>query len=189
FAFGAKPFVVVRLHALRVLDQRLELGQPSLLGHSSCLELLVATPRRCELAPGSASSRAALLLGVADERVENLELIRGSAKSPLLELPRHCDQPVRRAGHVLPGGASAPGVSAGPAVGEDAPGQHEALLVAGAELRQGFEAVLLEERRRQVELGLDVRLLALRADEARLALRAEQQADRLRQDRLAGPGL
>ena len=36
-----------------------------------------------------------------------------------------------------------------------------------------------------VELGLDVRLLAARPDERLVALRAEQEPDRLREDRLA----
>ena len=45
------------------------------------------------------------------------------------------------------------------------------------------------ELRREIELRLDVRLLAGRADERVVALRAEEQAERLREDRLAGAGL
>src|SRR6185437_4196137 len=42
---------------------------------------------------------------------------------------------------------------------------------------------------RQVELRLDVRLAAGRADQRRLALRAEQEADRAGEDGLPGAGL
>ena len=48
---------------------------------------------------------------------------------------------------------------------------------------------VLEEPVGHVELRLDVRLARGRADGTGIALDAEQQADRLREDRLAGSGL
>ncbi len=55
-----------------------------------------------------------------------------------------------------------------------------AVLVLRPQLGERLELVA-----GQVELRLDVRLLAGRADERVVALRAEQQAERLREDRLA----
>src|SRR5205807_9671760 len=126
---------------------------------------------------------------LADERIEDVELVRGTAEAPLLELPGHRDQSLRRARDVLTGGAAAPRVRARATVGEDASREHEPVLVLGSELRQRVERFLLEQCRRKVELGFDIRLLRARADEGGVALGPEQQPDGLREDRLAGPGL
>src|SRR5206468_3634542 len=48
---------------------------------------------------------------------------------------------------------------------------------------------LLQEPVREVELGLDVCLLAAGSDQRRIASRAQEQADRLREDRLSSAGL
>ena len=70
-----------------------------------------------------------------------------------------------------------------------APGEHEARFVLGRELGEPGQLLVLEEALRQVELGLDVGLTGRGADRARVALRAEQEADRLREDRLPGARL
>jgi hypothetical protein len=57
------------------------------------------------------------------------------------------------------------------------------------ELREHRELVVVEEAVRRIELGLDVRVDAVRPDERRVPARAEQEADRLGEDRLAGAGL
>ena len=111
------------------------------------------------------------------------------AEPPLLELTGHRDQPVGRSRDVLARRTASPGVSARAAVGEDAAGDDQAVLVGGPKLGERLEAVVLEERAREVELGLHVGLVAVGADERRFASRAEQEADGLRQDRLAGAGL
>ena len=67
--------------------------------------------------------------------------------------------------------------------------QHEALLALRLQLPQRLQLVLVEEPRPQLELSLDIRLVGAGADEARFALRAEQEPDRLREDRLPGAGL
>ena len=63
------------------------------------------------------------------------------------------------------------------------------MFVRRSQLGEGGELVLLQDARSQIDLGLDVRLVAVRPDEGGIALRAEQEADRLREDRLAGSGL
>ena len=57
------------------------------------------------------------------------------------------------------------------------------------EVGERLEAVLVEQARRQLELGLDVGLVGGRAEEARVALRPEEEPDGLGEDRLARTGL
>jgi hypothetical protein len=189
FAFCAEPLLVVRLQALRVLDERAQLGDSSLGRRLARLELGVAAPRLERLPPRHARVSAPCSLLVADKRIQNVELVGGACKPSLLELPRHSDRPFGDHGEILTCRASSPRVGAGPSVGEDPAGQHEAVLALRAELRECFGTLLLEDRLRQIELRLDVRLVRARADEARVALRAEQETDRLGEDRLAGAGL
>src|SRR5205823_15010603 len=85
-------------------------------------------------------------------------------------------------------GASTPGVGAGAAVAEDAPREHQPVLVLRPELGEG-RVQLVEEAGRRVELRLDVRLPALRPDERRVTAIADQEADGLRENGLAGAGL
>ena len=136
-----------------------------------------------EPAPGGARLRP---VG-AGEGVEHGELERRAREPPLLELPGHGDQPLGRCGHVLAGHAASPGVGTRAPVREDAAGEHERLLALGLELGE-----LAQRPRRpsgQVELRLDVGLRPGRPDHRRIGARAEQHAERLRQDRLAGARL
>src|SRR5439155_22883630 len=132
---------------------------------------------------------AALRLLLADERVEQPELVSGPGEPALFELPGHRDQALCGCGEIVAGGGAAPGVRAGAAVREDAAREHEALLILGAELGERLQLVLLEEAGGRVELGLDVGFVAVRSDERGVTARAEQEPDRLREDRLAGAGL
>src|SRR4029077_13411050 len=75
-----------------------------------------------------------------------------------------------------------PRVRARPAVGEDAAGDDERVLVLRPQIGGLFKLG-------EIELRLDVRLLARGADERVVALGTEQETERLGQDRLAGPGL
>ena len=60
---------------------------------------------------------------------------------------------------------------------------------SGASSSVAAQLVVVEEPVGHVELGLDVGLRACRADDSRVALGAEEQADGLGQDRLAGARL
>ena len=138
----------------------------------------------------TASSRQArrasrTVLGRARERVEHRELVARPREPPLLELAAHREQALDRGGDVLARGAAPPRVGARAPVGEDPPRDDERLLALGPQLRERAERVVVG----QVELRLDVRLAAGRADRRRVAARAEQQADRVREDRLARAGL
>ena len=124
---------------------------------------------------------AELLL--AAEAVEHLELVGRPREAPLLELPRHREHALDGGGDVLPRGGPAPGVGARAAVAEDAARDEQRVLVFRAQPAELVE--LLGE----IELRLDVCLLAGGADERVVALRPEQEADRLGEDRLAGAGL
>ena len=188
-ALVAQRLLAAGLEALRRLDERGQLAQARLLGGGPARQLVVALAGRAELPPRQPGLTAAAELLLADEGVEHVELVGGAAEAALLELARHRDQALGGGGEVLARDGAAPGVGARAAVAEDAPGQHEPGLVLGRQLGERGELVVVEEPLRDVELGLDVGLAAGRADDAGVALRPEQQADRLGQDRLAGARL
>ena len=188
-ALVAQRLLAALLEALGRLGERRQLAQARLLGCGAARQLVVALAGGGELAPGEPGLAAAAQLLVADEAVEDVELVRGPAEPALLELARHRDQALGGGGEILARDRAAPGVRARAAVGEDAPREHEAGLVLGRQLREPAELLVVEEAVGHVELGLDVRLRPGCADDAGVALRAEQQPDRLGQDRLAGARL
>jgi hypothetical protein len=183
-ALGAELVLGRRLEAVRVLDEGAELGHPRLGGRRVLPQLVLATARGGQLAPGGAERGAALLLLVAGEGVEHVELVGGPRETALLELARHRDQSFCRGGDVLAGGAAAPDIGARAAVREDAAREDEAVLVLWPQLGDRRQ-VVVEERGRRVELGLHVGVVAVRPDERGFAARAQQQPDRLGEDRLA----
>ena len=142
-----------------------------------------------ELAPREPRLTAAAKLLLAAVRVEHVELIRGPGKSALLELAGHRDQPLGGGREVLARDGTAPRVRARAPVGEDPPRKHEAGLVLRRELGESGELLVLEEALRQVELRFDVGLAGGGADRPRVTLRAEQEPDRLGEDRLPRTGL
>ena len=73
--------------------------------------------------------------------------------------------------------------------GRAAAREDEPLLAVWPQIGERLEAVLVEQPLRQLELGLDVGLVGGRAEKAGVALRSEQEPDRLGEDRLAGTGL
>ena len=180
-AVGAQLVLAARVEPFRVLGQGAQLVEAELRRCRVARQRLVRAPRGQELAPR--------LLGRpeidAREGVEDASLVRGTGEPALLELAAHRDRGLGRRRDVLPGRAAAPRVRARAAVLEDAAGEHDALLAVGPELRQRPEGVVVEP----VELCLDIRLLARGSDQRRVALGAEQQADRVREDRLPRPGL
>src|SRR5262249_21677542 len=151
-------------------------------------ELVVASARRQEPSPCHARLSPAAEVLIAAEGVQHVELVRRTTKPALLELARHRDQPLGDGRDVVPCGSAPPRVCAGPAVGEDAAREDEAFLALWPQLRERLEAVL-QQAVRELELGFDVRLLADGADQRCIAARAQEQADRLREDRLARAGL
>ena len=140
-------------------------------------------------APGCARLASALELLRADEGVQHVELVRGPREPALLELARHRDQPLRRGGEILARDRPPPRVRPRAAVSEHAARQDEPRLVLRPQLRERLRTALVEEPVGHVELRLDVRLARGRADRAGIALDAEQEPDRLGEDRLARPGL
>ena len=65
----------------------------------------------------------------------------------------------------------------------------ETRLTLRLQLGDRLEIGVVEDPVRQVELGLDVRLLGPRPEVAGVAARAEQEPERLREDRLPRAGL
>jgi len=185
----AKRVLVFGLHAKGVLDQGSQLGQPRLGGLRPTLQLFLAAPRGLQLAPAETRRSAPAQLLVAGERVEHVELVGGFRKPPLLELPGHREHALGGSRHVVASRRPAPRVRACAPVAEHAPREHEPFLALRPKLGQRLEPLLLEQAVRQVELRLDVRLLPIRPHEGGVAARSEQQADRLREDRLARTGL
>src|SRR5207244_9669716 len=101
----------------------------------------------------------------------------------------HRDQPLGSGGQVRPRGAAAPRVRAGSAVREDPSRKHQPFLVFGPELGKTGQRLIVEEAWRRFELGLDVGLGRVGPDKRRVSAAAEQQADRLGEDRFAGARL
>ena len=186
-ALGAQLVLRVGAQSLRRGGERAQLVEPRRRGVGVARDLLVAPPRGGQLAPGRSRLGPSQL--VPGERVEHVELVRRPRETALLELAGHGEQPLHERRHVLARCAPPPGVGARAAVREDAARDDEAVLVLRPQLGERLELVLVEQRLRQVELRLDVCLVRARPDVRRVAARAEQQPDRLRQDRLARAGL
>ncbi len=182
-ALGAETLLLPGIHAFGVLDQRAQLDEPGLGERGVRRQLVVPPPRALQVAPRVPSGHATGELLLAAEAVEHLELIGRPREPPLLELARHREHALDRGGDVLPGSRSSPRVGAGASVGEDAPGDDECVVVLRTQLVQLLEVLW------KVELRLDVCLLAGGADERVVALGAEEEAQRLGEDRLAGARL
>ncbi len=126
---------------------------------------------------------------LADERIEDVELERRPGEAPLLELARHREQPLDERRKVLARDRAAPGVGSGAPVGEDSPRRDEPVLVLRPQLGEGGELLVVEDALGEVEVRLDVGLARTRPEVAGVPGRAEEEPDRLGEDRLAGPGL
>src|SRR6185312_17331648 len=102
---------------------------------------------------------------------------------------RDLEQPLAQRLEVAARACPPPYVRPAAAAREQPPGDHERLLAVGPKARHRLELRGVEEAVGQLELRLDVRLLAARADEPRRRLRPRQQADGLGEHRLAGARL
>ena len=134
-----------------------------------------ASPRAAAPRPQNASSRSSWYDGRASRRCSNWPDMR--------------DQPLRGGGDVLPSGRPSPRVGARAPVGEDTAGEHEARLVLGPQLGERLEPVLVEESLGTSSSASTYASSPAGADRRRVAVRPEQEADRLGEDRLAGSGL
>jgi hypothetical protein len=149
----------------------------------------VAPARRHELPPRLPRLLPAAQLLSAAVGVEDVELVPRPREPALLELPGHRKQPLAGERDVVARGRASPGVRARSSVREDASREDEPLLPVRPQLGERLEPLLVEQAVGQVEFGLDVRVVTVRPDERRVTARAKQEPDRLREDRLAGPGL
>ena len=189
-ALGAQLVLVAGSSPAVASTSARELGQPRLLGRGVARQLVVAPPRRRELAPGGPGLAAAPQLLLAAERVEHVELVRGSGEPALLELAGHRDQPLGGGGEVLARDARAPTrrrASARRAKTRRASTRPSSS--SGASSASDSSSSSRGSPAGSVELGLDVGLARARPDGGGIALRAEQQPERLREDRLARAGL
>src|SRR5262249_6305654 len=89
-------------------------------------ELLVAAPRRDEVAPREAGLAPTCELLATAERIEHVELERRLGEPPLLELSRHRNEPLSCGRDVLARDGAAPCVRARATVAEDAAREDEA---------------------------------------------------------------
>jgi hypothetical protein len=142
-----------------------------------------------ELAPGARVIGAEAKVLLSDVSVENVELKRRPRDAALLELPGHGEEPLDERGEILARNGSTPGVGSGSPVAKDPTSSYETLLALRPEVRYRFETLLLEELIGQVELRLHVGLFGTWAEVARVSGGAEEEADRLGEDRLSRAGL
>ena len=124
-------------------------------------------------------------MGLADERIEDVELVCRAGEPTLFELTRHRDQSLGCCRQLLSRNCATPRIRPRAAVGEHPTREDEARLILGPQLDECLELAVIEEFVGQVELGFDVRLGAGRPDRRSVTLDAEEESDRLREDRLA----
>ena len=122
---AAQVVLLPCFHPLGRLDQRLELGQPRGRTRSVARQLIVMASGGTQLTPSRRSFAPALELLLPAERVEDIELERGAREPPLLELPRHPDEALRRRGEILPRDGTPPRVRPRASVAEHAPREYE----------------------------------------------------------------
>ena len=153
---------------------------------------LVVVPSRRDRArarPARASPSPLELLR-ADEGVQHVELVGGPREPPLLELARHRDQPLRRGGEILARDRAPPRVRPRAAVGEHAAREDEARLVLRPQLGERLRARSSSKNPSGTSSSASTYAsLAAGPTAAGIALDAEQQPDRLGEDRLARAGL
>ena len=164
-----------------VVGNQPQLVEPRLRPGRIAGQLVVAAPGSSQLTPGARGCPRVQPC----ECVEHAPLVGGPREAPLFELAAHRDQRLGCRGDVFASGATPPRVGPRAPVGEDPARQDETVLSVRPQLRESAQRLVVHV----VELGLHVRLLARGADQRRVAARAEQEADRIGEDRLAGAGL
>jgi hypothetical protein len=188
-ALREQALFVSRFDALRTRDELGELVQPFGPAGGGSGQLVAAAAGGLKLSPGLPQIASAAKLLLPDERVEHVELVRGCPEATLLELSRHREQPLDKRREILARDGAAPGVRTRATVGEHATGGHEAFLPRGTQLGDRLQGRVVEDLLRQVELGLHIGLLGTGPQVRGVAGCTQEEAHRLRQDRLARAGL
>ncbi len=187
--FRTEGILLARFEAVGLGYEQTQLGQP--LGHTVGVtrDVVSSSPQRHERPPRNARLRPPRDLLWPTERVQCLELIAGSRKPALLELTGHRKKPLRCGCEILACHCTPPGIRPRTAVREDPPREHDPGFARWAQFLDHRQFVLVGQRRRNVELRLDICLVPSRPDRGHVAARAKQQADRLGEDRLTGARL
>ena len=173
-----------RVDLLHGLGERLQLGQASLLVGRPGLRLGERAPgRRRARARPSPSSLPAAREVVPARRIQQVELDGRAHEPARLVLRDHLDQRLADALEIVTRAAAAVEQRARAALAPHAAGDDDAFGALGRQLGQLLGQLGVRERR------LDVGLGCRRADEGGVGATAEQQADGLGQDRLAGARL
>jgi hypothetical protein len=188
-ALATQLILSTGLEPRRVVDERPQLRKPRLCSSGAGLHLVVATPGSGQFPPGGSEFGTPALLLVPEEGIENVQLVGRPREPALLELAGHGDEPLAGGGEIFSRSGAAPGIRARAPVREDTSRHNELLLVFGTELGERDELVLVEQSGGKVKLGLHIGLGPLGADVGGVSLGAEEQADRLGENRLARAGL
>ena len=172
------------------------------LGELVAVEIEVALPRAFALAQlrqlGTEAAALAVRLPVfapqlqvlgTREAVEDLQLGRGDRQPAVLVLAEEGEQPAAEQLQVGGGGGAAGDEGTGAPAGGDPAAEDDLLGALRQPLGQLRELRLLQQPLRQIEDPLDPGLGRAGPDDLRFGLAAHQQVERVRQHRLAGPGL
>jgi hypothetical protein len=186
---GEQLLFVADRHALGARNQLAELGEVLLAAGRSAGELLSTAAGGYKLPPPALELRPAAKLILADESIENLQLMRWSREAALLELAGHGEEPLDEARQVFARDRPPPRVRPRAAVREHAARGDQTLLARRPQLGDRMQGGVFEDPVGKVELRLDVGLVCTRPKVRGVARNAEEETDRLRQDRLAGAGL
>ena len=173
----------LRIDLLDRVGECLQLRQPSLLVGGAGLGLGERAPRRDERAPGGAHLGAQAREVVAAGCIQQVELDGRAHEPARLVLGDHLDQRLADALEVVTRAAAAVEQRARTSLAANATRHGDALGSLRCELGQLLGQLGVRER------GLDVGLGGGRADERRVGAPAQQQADGLGEDRLAGTRL
>ena len=152
-ALGAQRLLLATLDAVGALDEVTKSREARLLGSGVAQDRVRALARCRQGAPCLPRVAPARGLLLAEERIEDIELIRGPGEPSLLELPRHRDQPLGRGGEVLTRNRTSPRVRPRTPVCEDATGENDPPLVLRPELEERVELAVVEEPVSHVELA------------------------------------
>jgi hypothetical protein len=186
---GEQPLFAADRHALGARNQLAELGEVLLAAGRSAGEFLSTAAGCHELPPCRLELRPAAKLILADESIENLELMRGTREAALLELAGHREEPLDEARQVFARDRPPPRVRPRATVREHAARGDQTLLARRPQLGDRIQGGVFQDPVGEVELGLDVGLVRTRTQVRGVARDSEEETDRLRQDRLAGAGL
>ena len=186
---GEQPLLVADRHAFGARNELAELGEVQLAAGRSAGALLSTAAGGHELSPRPLELGPPAKLVLADESIENLELMRGTCETTLLELARHGQEPLDEARQVLAGDRPPPRVRPGAAVREHPARGNQTFLSRRPQLGNRIQRGVVEDPVGEIELRLDVGLVRAGPQVGGVARDSEEEPDRLREDRLSGTRL